>query len=113
MNKSKRKGTAFETEVVRFLQENGFPQAERRALRGNKDCGDIAGIPNWILECKAEKEFSLSSYMKEVEAEIENAGVDYGAAVLKRPRAGTGDAYLIVPLRTWVEHLRAVSPVVS
>ena len=110
MNKSKRKGTAWETEVVNHLKANGFPQVERRALMGNKDCGDIAGIPNWILECKAEKNFSLSTYMKEVEAERSNAGVDYGAAILKRPRANVSEAYVILPLHAFLDHLKAVSP---
>jgi hypothetical protein len=30
-NPSKRKGTQFETDVVRYLVDHGFPFAERRA----------------------------------------------------------------------------------
>jgi hypothetical protein len=50
MNKSKIKGTAYETAVVRHLNDNGFPYAERRALAGNLDKGDIAGIPSVVME---------------------------------------------------------------
>lgn len=37
MNRSKQKGTAHETAVVRWLQSNGHPNAERRTLPPN--CG--------------------------------------------------------------------------
>ncbi len=42
MSKSKQKGTAAETAVVKYLKANGFPKAERRALQGNLDKGDIS-----------------------------------------------------------------------
>jgi len=46
-------GTAAETAVARWLQNNGWPHAERRALRGSHDAGDITGTPGICWEVKA------------------------------------------------------------
>ena len=57
-------GTAAETAVVRFLRDNGFPLAERRALHGSTDRGDITGTPGLVWEVKggdAAKTASMSS----------------------------------------------------
>ena len=43
VNKPKILGTQWETDVVRYLQAHGAPLAERRALSGPVDKGDIAG----------------------------------------------------------------------
>ena len=40
-NPSKAKGTAWETAYARCLIDLGFPYAERRALAGAFDMGDI------------------------------------------------------------------------
>ncbi|NAE18288.1 hypothetical protein, partial [Enterococcus hirae] len=45
-------GTAAETATVRYLRTAGFPHAERRALRGTHDCGDITGTPGLAWEVK-------------------------------------------------------------
>lgn len=101
MNASKRKGTAFETAVVNFLRK-WFPFVERRALRGNKDCWDITGIPGWMIECKAEKAIDLAGYMDEVEEQTANATAQYGIAVVKRRNRPVEDAYVVMTLATWV-----------
>lgn len=106
MNKSKAKGTAWESQVTAFLRANGFPNVERRALMGNKDCGDIAGIPNWVLECKAEKVYALPEYMREGQCEAENAGVDNFAAIVKRRRANVSEGFVVMPLRIFVPQLK-------
>lgn len=54
-NKSKAKGTAAETRVVKYLANYGI-QAERRALSGAEDKGDIKLIDeDIILEVKGGK----------------------------------------------------------
>lgn len=40
-NPSKQKGTKAETAVVRWLQDNGFPDARRLAPSGATDKGDV------------------------------------------------------------------------
>lgn len=106
VNPSKRKGTAFETLVVRWLQDNGFPFAERRALAGSYDKGDIAGVPGIALECKATKAFTPSEFVDEANIEAHNAGVPTGVAIVKRRGKGAGDAYVLMDLETFVELIR-------
>lgn len=93
--KSKAKGTTAEREVVRYLQ-NWWPAAERRALSGNKDKGDVAGIPGVVVEVKAAKTLQLAAWKRETLVERQNAGVPYCALVVKRPYKAVSewDAYL-------------------
>jgi hypothetical protein len=55
MSKAKAKGTSAETAVVKFLIDNGFPYAERRALNGALDLGDITGLLPWLGKLKITK----------------------------------------------------------
>jgi hypothetical protein len=98
-NPSKQRGTAFETAVTRWLNDNGHPHAERRALNGNTDRGDIAGIPDVVIECKNCKTITLSAWADELDVEMRNAGVAIGAVVIKRRGHGNpGDSYAVMPL---------------
>ena len=45
MSKAKAKGTAAETALVKYLRDHGFPGAERRAMTGEFDQGDVTGTP--------------------------------------------------------------------
>jgi Holliday junction resolvase len=105
-NPSKQRGTAFETAVVAWLREHGFPYAERRALSGNQDRGDIAGVPGVMLECKAEKAIHLSDYMNEVRVQKANAGAQVGVAVIKRRSHGVERAYVVLELADFVELIK-------
>lgn len=105
-NPSKHKGSRFEKDVVDFLAVNGFPYAERRALEGINDRGDIAGVPGVVLECKATREIDLATAVNEAEREAANAGVDIFAAVIKRRQKPTSEAYAVMPLRKFVELIR-------
>jgi len=89
VNKPKRKGTAAETAVVSFLQSAGFPYAERLALQGGKDRGDITGIPGIVVEVKNEAEYALSSWLQECRVEVENAKADFGFVAAKPRGVGT------------------------
>lgn len=95
-NKSKNLGTSAETAVVRWLRQNGFPQAERRALHGNVDLGDVTGIPGVVIEIKAGKAAETASdkqiglWVEETLVEQANAHADHGVLVVKRK--GKGEA---------------------
>lgn len=106
MSKQRAKGTAAETAVVRFLKDHGFRYAERRALHGTADKGDITGIGPVVLEVKNHKTLDLAGWLKELEVEILNAKASTGAVVAKR--RGTTDAaawYAILPFGDLVELL--------
>lgn len=82
--KSKAKGTTAEREVVRYLQ-NWWPAAERRALSGSKDKGDVAGIPSVVVEVKAAVTQLIGPWQRETLTEMDNAGADRCMLVVKRP----------------------------
>ena len=82
--KSKAKGTAAEREVVRYLQKYWLT-AERRALSGNKDRGDIAGIPRTAGEVKAAVKIELAKWQQETLTEMGNAEADHCFLVIKVP----------------------------
>jgi Holliday junction resolvase len=95
VSKSKDKGTAAEREVVRYLQ-NWWPAAERRALSGNKDKGDVAGIPGVVVEVKAAATQLIGPWQRETMTEMDNAGATRCVLVVKRPykTASQWDAYV-------------------
>lgn len=83
-------GTPAESAVVRYLQAHGFPHAERRALTGAQDKGDIAGCIGICWEVKAGNAAAKASdgqvekWLEETETERVNAGADIGVLVMKR-----------------------------
>lgn len=98
MNRSKQRGTAAETAVVRYLAANGFPHAERRALRGNLDAGDVTGCPGLCVEIKGgdaarfASDGLIAAWMRELAAEVGNAGADVGLLVVQRAGVGPANA---------------------
>ncbi|HET6915127.1 MAG TPA: hypothetical protein VFH56_03465, partial [Acidimicrobiales bacterium] len=90
MSRQKVTGTSAETAVVRFLQKNGWPSAERRALTGSVDKGDITGTPSICWEVKAgaaamnASDGQVSKWLEETETERQNAFAAIGILVMKR-----------------------------
>lgn len=72
MSAAKRKGSAAETAVCRYLNERGWPHVERRALRGINDTGDVAGIPGVIIEVKNHAKHDLTGWWREAVTEAAN-----------------------------------------
>jgi hypothetical protein len=83
VNKSKQKGTSTETLVVNYLREQGWPFCERRALSGNLDKGDIAGMPGIAVEVKYGNTLKIGPWLTETGIERLNAGADHGILVVK------------------------------
>lgn len=84
MNKPRTKGTLAENAVVQFLREHGWSSAERRALSGSQDKGDIAGCPGLAWEVKfANYGLKLGPWLTETGMERLNAGADHGILVVK------------------------------
>lgn len=107
MSASKRKGTAAETAVVNYLRSTGhFPYAERRALHGNNDQGDVTGCGPIVFEVKNHRELKLSEWLEELQIEIHNANANTGAVIAKR-RGITNVAnwYAILPVYLLVDLL--------
>ncbi len=104
-NTSKRKGTSFEVAVVDYLRANGFPFAERRALRGTNDAGDVAGVVGWVIEAKNHRALDLGPWLTEAAKEAANDGVSRFAVVHKRRQHSTAEAFVTMPLRLFAELL--------
>jgi len=103
VNRSKQRGTAFETRVVKYLQERGFVNAERRALAGTLDKGDITGLPGVVIECKNVKAIDLAGWMDETLAEQKNARASVAFCVFPRRNRHIGQAYVLITFDQMLE----------
>lgn len=108
-NRSRDKGTAWETAIVGYLRASGAPHAERRRLSGAKDRGDIAGLPGVVVEAKwAAARLELAAWIAEAEAERVNAGAELAVVWHhRRGKASPGDGYVTMTGATLVRLLRA------
>lgn len=97
MSKSKAKGTRGENLAVAFLAEELGPQVERRALAGINDKGDIAGIPEVVVEVKWCADLQLGQFMREAETEAMRGGMALPVLMHNRRQARTRDNYATVP----------------
>lgn len=85
MNRSKKKGTAWESQAARFLRERLCqPRIDRRAPGGVRDKGDVYNLfahgHEGVVECKDYKTWGpadLEKWKMETVAERENAGADF------------------------------------
>ncbi len=108
MSKSKAKGTAFETEIVRTLQSKWWPHASRRALTGALDTGDINVHPEVVIEAKDHGTLKFSQWLAEAEKERVNAGASIGVVWAKRRgKASASDAYVVMDGDTFMSLLNA------
>lgn len=106
MSRARAKGTAWESEVVRFLRE-WWPAAERRALAGAKDLGDITGIPGVTFECKNVRTAAYPEWVRQAEAERDNAGDQVGVVFAHvNGKAKADDGLVVMSPRQFVWLLR-------
>jgi hypothetical protein len=102
MSKSKQKGTLAETAVADYLKQT-FSAVERRTLSGANDKGDIAGVPNCVIEVKNQRTYKIQEWMKETETERINAEAELGVLVIKPNGMGVSkvkDWFCVVNLET-------------
>ena len=108
MSASKRKGTSWESAIVDYLRASGVPHAERRALNGAKDRGDIAGLPGVVVEAKSAAQVQLAGWLEEAKTERDNDGAEVGVVWFKRRGKGSpGDGYVLMDGATLVDLLKA------
>lgn len=106
VNRPKAIGTFAETAVLKQILPY-FPAAERLALKGAADEGDIGHCGEFVFEVKGGKQThsigdaKLVEWIGEALAEAENRGVGYGVLVTQRKGFGAPRA------RRWWVHLPA------
>lgn len=100
----KRKGSAAELAVAKWLRRLGWIHAERSRAGWQDDRGDIDGMPGVVVEVKNEKKIDIPGYLRELEVEIENAKAWTGTVIIKR-RGSTNvdDWYAVMPAKIWGE----------
>ena len=114
-NRNKAKGTAWETEIVTVLREDGIDTARRVVQAGAADVGDVhVGAilsPLLAIEAKNEKSLSFSSYVDEANREADNAGALFGgvAWVKRRGKASARDGYVVMDGTTFIQWLHAIA----
>jgi hypothetical protein len=100
----KRKGSAAELAVAKWLRKLGWIHAERSRAGWTDDKGDIDGLPGICIEVKNEKKIDIPGYLRELEVEMENAKAWTGTVIIKR-RGSTNvdDWYAVMPAKVWGE----------
>jgi hypothetical protein len=100
----KRKGSAAELAVAKWLRKLGWIHAERSRAGWTDDRGDIDGMPGVVVEVKNEKRIDLPGYLRELEVEIANAQAWTGTVIVKRRGSmNVDDWYAVMPAKIWGE----------
>ena len=111
-NKNGRKGSQFETDVMKWLRNAGA-MAERLTKAGAKDEGDMVVIisgETFILELKNRQTLSLPEFWREAQVEALNYAkarglgeVPLSYVVVKRRNASIDQAWVIQDLAQWIK----------
>lgn len=112
VNKNGRKGSTFETGVMKWLRDKGVI-AERLTKAGAKDEGDLVVIvagQTYILELKNRNKIDLPAFWEEVMVEARNyakaRGLDTvppGFVVVKRRSHGIEKSWVVQDLQSWLK----------
>jgi hypothetical protein len=115
-NRSKQKGTAFESLIRDYLKQEWSDDIERLPLSGEKDRGDIAnfrvgsGRRLVALELKNRSQLSLSQWVTEAQEEAKNYDAVAGVAIFKRKGKGqAGDQFVVATLSDFLTILHAAA----
>lgn len=103
-NPSKAKGTHGETRVVNWLKTNGFPDAKRIVLHGNKDQGDIAITRHVMAEVKNVADWTardLNGWIQETRTEAANGQWVIAVLIVLLPHRQVPSALAIEITNTW------------
>lgn len=101
---SRRKGAKAENEVVKWLQTNGHPHAERRGA--GFEAADIIGIPGVTIEVKNQAKMELAGWVDQLVDEMDADDNRIGVVVHKRRgRTDVGGWYATLPVHVFVRLL--------
>lgn len=107
MSAAKRKGTAWETALVRYFADRfagRFGLVPRRvAQSGQLDTGDIHGISPFVGQAKNYRSVvdGLREGLEGVEIQKVRAGEPYGVALVKRPGKSVDRGYAVMTVETF------------
>ena len=106
MSRSKEKGTAYETAIVRYLRQRlGDDEIDRMPLKGSRDEGDIRGLKlrgmTTCAEVKNHKNLRIPDWMGQLIDEKGNMDAELGMVIAHRDGCGDkhiGESYVITTL---------------
>lgn len=104
-NRSKAKGSAYESSLVPLVRQY-YPHTIRRGLTGSRDEGDLymPGNEIFIVEAKCRVKPDLPKWWSEATKEAANAGVPYGVVVHKRyGKTAPEDQWTTMTFGKWLE----------
>lgn len=108
---NKRKGAAFEIDVMKWFRSLGF-KVERLRLAGKEDEGDVVVVvagTTYLFECKNTARLELDEFWRQIEVEAANYAKQREVAVplhyvlWKRKRKGINKTWVIQELEQWLE----------
>lgn len=86
-NPNQRKGAATERMVAKYLQANGFPNADRRLREGRRDDqGDIDGVPFTTIQVKSVEANRYAMWVVDTARQRDIAGAAMCLLVRRVPR---------------------------
>jgi hypothetical protein len=97
-NRPRAIGTYAETAVTRTARLHGFPYADRYALHGARDTGDIGLCPGVIVEVKGgdaarhASDLDVQNWLDETARERDHANAAIAFLVLQRAHVGAPNA---------------------
>jgi hypothetical protein len=98
VNKPRAIGTYAETAVVRAARPRGFPYADRIALHGTLDTGDVGLCPGVVVEVKGGEaargcsDLDVQRWLDETQRERDNANAAVAFLVVQRRAVGARNA---------------------
>jgi len=111
VSRARQKGTVFETALVGWFHENGFPGVERMPF--SSPLGDLAGLPV-CAEAKNQVAMKLPEWLAQAEKSGQKCGLPF-MIFHKRARKPIGKTYVtteleqITPLLLELVALRSAS----
>lgn len=112
MKSNRKAAAAFRNEVLVYLHAQGLTTAvkppERHGLspEERRPHGDIQGLP-WTVAVRNYVNIGLSEAADEVQAEARAEGKPWFVSVQSRRNHPVEEAYATMPLRVWVQVLKA------
>lgn len=104
MSKARAKGTSGENSAVEWLSAY-YIDAERKALHGTRDSGDLTGLP-FTVSVKRQESWSVHKWMKELKTQIANNRNKPGFIMARRNRE---EWMFLIPEETMKKLLLTVS----
>ena len=94
MSRARQKGTAFETALVKWFHENGFPDVKRMPF--SSPLGDLYGLPV-CAEAKNQVAMKLPEWLIQAEKSGQKLGLPF-VVFHKRARKPIGKTYVTTEL---------------